>query len=129
VSVLSSGRLSDAADLVRETAPDLIILDVVLHTAAPGTISRDEYDEAVRLSPYSNALAFHRWLRKQDATAETQVLFYTARMFLADLQEELRDGCTFYVAKTCEPAELLRWVCRILDDEVVDDVFDISGRR
>lgn len=128
-SVATAGDLVTAAARVRERTPDLIILDVVLHTDREAVVSLAKYKAAVQERPEHNTFAFHAWLRMRPDSAETQVMLYTARVFMEDVVSLLRDGCTFYLDKMGGYTALLEFVDAAFAGESLEARWDIRGRR
>lgn len=76
-----------ALDMVREEAPDLVLLDVMM--------------------PGLDGLEVCRRLKAEEASREIPVIFLTAKAELEDLQEGFRLGAVDYVTKPFRGGELL----------------------
>ena len=88
---------TDAAQIVRDRAPDVVILDVML----PG---RSGYD-------------ILRELREDPAHSDLPVLMLTARGQLRDREAAERAGATAFLAKPFANADVLAAVSKLADDE------------
>lgn len=130
VTVVSN--LREAAEEVRGQPPDLIVLDVVLHTSEDRDVTVSEFEAAVRQAPEHNTFAFLQWLRRLRGQ-ETPVILHTARMFMTDLRPLLQDGRTFYLRKWNASHQMARevasYVTKALDPELDEDVWEIDDRR
>lgn len=128
-SVATAADLVGAAARVRERMPDLIVLDVVLHTDSDAVVSLEEYRAAVKERPEHNTFAFHAWLRMRPDAERTHVILYTARVFMEDVIPLLRDGHTFYLRKTTGFGDLLHFVDAALAGEALDAGWEIGGHH
>ncbi len=79
---------------IRQTLPDLVVLDIML--------------------PGMDGLSIYRSMKENPATADIPVLFLTARAQLEDKLEGLRLGAVDYMTKPFSPKELTLRVRNIL---------------
>jgi CheY-like chemotaxis protein len=77
--VLVAGSAPEAAALMREQRPELILMDLQL--------------------PGQDGLAFTRELKRDAATAPIPVVALTAHAMHGDREQALRAGCAGYIAK------------------------------
>ncbi len=74
-----AGSAPEAAELIRERRPELILMDLQL--------------------PGQDGLAFTRELKRDAATAEIPVVALTAHAMHGDREQALRAGCAGYISK------------------------------
>lgn len=101
-----------AQDLLRETMPDLILLDWML----PGT----------------NGLEFARKLKSDNLTKSIPIIMLTARGDEYDKVRGLEVGADDYVTKPFSPRELnarIKAVLRRRAPQMTDDPIEVSGLR
>jgi two-component system phosphate regulon response regulator PhoB len=101
-----------AQDLLRETMPDLILLDWML----PGT----------------NGLEFARKLKSDNVTKAIPIIMLTARGDEYDKVRGLEVGADDYVTKPFSPRELnarIKAVLRRRAPQMTDDPIEVSGLR
>ena len=110
--VRCAGDVPQAEALVRDTRPDLVLLDWVL-PGIPG-------------------LTFARRLRADQRTREIAIVLLTARAEEQDKIIALDSGCDDYVTKPFSAGELLariKAVMRRRTPQLADDVVEIAGLR
>lgn len=98
VSVVGDGR--DAVDSVRRSAPDLVVLDVMM--------------------PGLDGLDVCRILRADEATAAVPILMLTARATEDDLLHGLDLGADDYLTKPYSPRELMARIRSLLRRRRID---------
>jgi CheY-like chemotaxis protein len=89
-----AGTAQEAIEKARESAPDLILLDLGLPDA-PG-------------------LVVARTVRLQESTQDTPIIALTGRVGADEKRECIEAGCTSYLTKPIEPKELLRRLSEFL---------------
>lgn len=97
--VITAGDGQDAVEKATAEDPDLIILDIMM-PRMDGWTARGE-------------------LRKIPKTADTPVIFLSARAQQADLRKGYEAGVAEYVTKPFDPVDLLTLVEQILDGTYV----------
>ena len=110
--VRCAGDVPEAEALVRDTRPDLVLLDWVL-PGIPG-------------------LTFARRLRADQRTKEVAIVLLTARAEEQDKITALDSGCDDYVTKPFSAGELLariKAVMRRRAPQLADDVVEIAGLK
>ena len=110
--VMCAGDVPQAEALVRDTRPDLVLLDWVL-PGIPG-------------------LTFARRLRSDQRTKDISIVLLTARAEEQDKVTALESGCDDYVTKPFSARELLariKAVMRRRAPQLADDVVEIAGLR
>ena len=110
--VRCAGDVPQAEALVRDTRPDLVLLDWVL-PGIPG-------------------LTFARRLRADQRTREVAIVLLTARAEEQDKITALDSGCDDYVTKPFSAGELLariKAVMRRRAPQLADDVVEIAGLK
>ena len=100
--VETASRGEQALDRAIETAPDLVILDVMM----PGL---DGWETCRRL-------------REQPAFADTPVIFLSARARDDDRSKGLSLGPVAYLTKPFDPVRLMELVRRMLGEQSQDEV-------
>ncbi|MBI4605925.1 MAG: response regulator [Planctomycetes bacterium] len=94
-TILEAADGSQALELAREKAPDLVLVDWMM--------------------PGMNGLEVTKRLRADPATAGTPVIMLTARGQSSDRAQALRAGVSAFLAKPFSPLELLETVRRVLE--------------
>ena len=110
--VMCAGDVPQAEALVRDTRPDLVLLDWVL-PGVPG-------------------LTFARRLRADQRTKDISIVLLTARAEEQDKVTALESGADDYVTKPFSARELLariKAVMRRRAPQLADDVVEIAGLR
>lgn len=92
VELAKDGR--QALQRIAESAPDLVVLDVMM--------------------PYLDGFEVLRALRKEPATRDLPVIMLTAKASDADVMTGWTDGAHCYLTKPFNPQELTAFVRRIL---------------
>jgi two-component system cell cycle response regulator DivK len=85
---------ADAIAKARTEHPDLILMDISI--------------------PVIDGLAVTAILRSEDATRAVPIIAVTAHALAADRQRALDAGCTAYLAKPCQPVQVVEAVQRVL---------------
>jgi two-component system, OmpR family, alkaline phosphatase synthesis response regulator PhoP len=80
---------------VRETTPDLVILDVIM--------------------PHKDGFEVLRDMKEDPALAEIPVVMLTVKTHNADIVKGLREGAELYLPKPFHPKELVSLVKRVLE--------------
>ena len=109
---LRAMSVEQAQQLMRETLPDLIILDWML----PGT----------------SGIEFARWLRASDYSKSIPIIMLTAKSEEADKVRGLEVGADDYVTKPFSPRELLARVKAVLRrraPQANDEPIEVAGLR
>src|SRR3954471_18499350 len=110
--VMTAGDVPQAEALVRDSRPDLVLLDWVL-PGVPG-------------------LTFARRLRSDQRTKDISIVLLSARAEEQDKVTALESGADDYVTKPFSPRELLariKAVMRRRAPQLADDVVEIAGLR
>jgi DNA-binding response OmpR family regulator len=97
VAKASNGE--EAIALVRAFKPDLVLLDVMM--------------------PKLDGRETCRRIKSDPATAETPIIFLSARAQDMDVNSGLELGASAYITKPFDPVDLLDTVARVLDGETV----------
>jgi two-component system phosphate regulon response regulator PhoB len=110
--VLRAGDAESAQKLVRDTLPDLILLDWML--------------------PGMSGLDFARWLRAGERTRTVPLIMLTARGQELDKVAGLEAGADDYITKPFSPRELvarIKAVLRRRTPQATEDAVQIGGLR
>jgi two-component system, OmpR family, phosphate regulon response regulator PhoB len=110
--VLRSSDAEQALTIIRQTLPDLVLLDWML--------------------PGQSGLAIARYLRGSERTRAIPIIMLTAKSTEQDKVIGLEAGADDYVTKPFSPRELLariKAVMRRRAPQMTDDVIDVQGLR
>lgn len=88
--IVLAGSAAEARQLIRETKPDLILMDVQL--------------------PGQDGLAFTRELKGDSATSSIPIVAMTAHAMQGDAQLAIDAGCTGYISKPIDTRALAEQV-------------------
>lgn len=94
--ISEAGSAAEAIDAAKDSAPDLVLLDLGLPDA-PG-------------------LDVARALRKHQPTSLIPIIALTGRVGAAEKEECLSAGCTSYLTKPIEPKVLIKRIGEFLSD-------------
>jgi len=92
--VVTASDGQDALNKVRETSPDLILLDVMM--------------------PILNGWQVAEALQADEATSHIPIVFLSARAMEADVQKGTSLGAASYVTKPFDPIDLMELVASLL---------------
>lgn len=111
-SVLRARDAEEAARMVREVLPDVVLLDWML--------------------PGQSGPAFARSLRDNERTRDVPIIMLTARGTEADKIAGLESGADDYVTKPFSPRELMARIKAVLrrrSPQLTEEVVEIAGLR
>ena len=93
--VVTAGDGQEGMNKVRETTPDLVILDVIM--------------------PHKDGFEVLREIKADERLVDTPVIMLTVKTHNADIVEGLREGAEMYLPKPFHPKELVSLVKRVLE--------------
>ena len=111
-AVLRADNAEQAANLVREVLPDVVLLDWML--------------------PGQSGIAFARRLREDDRTRDIPIIMLTARGTEADKVAGLESGADDYITKPFSPRELMARIKAVLrrrSPQLTDETVVIDGLK
>ena len=111
-AVLRAGDAEQAAGLIREVLPDVVLLDWML--------------------PGQSGIAFARRLREDDRTRHVPIIMLTARGTEADKVAGLESGADDYITKPFSPRELMARIKAVLrrrSPQSTDEPVNIAGLK
>jgi two-component system phosphate regulon response regulator PhoB len=111
-AVLRAENAEQAANLVREVLPDVVLLDWML--------------------PGQSGIAFARRLREDDRTRDIPIIMLTARGTEADKVAGLESGADDYITKPFSPRELMARIKAVLrrrSPQLTDETVVIDGLK
>jgi two-component system phosphate regulon response regulator PhoB len=111
-AVLRADNAEQAASLVREVLPDVVLLDWML--------------------PGQSGIAFARRLREDDRTRDIPIIMLTARGTEADKVAGLESGADDYITKPFSPRELMARIKAVLrrrSPQLTDETVVIDGLK
>ena len=111
-AVLRAGDAEQAAGLIREVLPDVVLLDWML--------------------PGQSGIAFARRLREDDRTRHVPIIMLTARGTEADKVAGLESGADDYITKPFSPRELMARIKAVLrrrSPQLTDEPVNIAGLK
>ena len=111
-AVLRAENAEQAASLIREVLPDVVLLDWML--------------------PGQSGIAFARRLREDERTRDVPIIMLTARGTEADKVAGLESGADDYVTKPFSPRELMARIKAVLrrrSPQLTDEMVEIDGLK
>lgn len=97
-SILAVSNGMDALDLLKQTLPDLIILDIMM--------------------PEMNGFGVLESLKKYESTSAIPVIILTARNNLKDQEKAISMGASDYLVKPIDIEDVVNRVGRLVDSNV-----------
>ena len=95
-----AGSATEARDVLRDSTPDLVLMDVQL--------------------PGEDGLSLTRQLKAEAATAQIPIVALTAHAMSGDKEQAISAGCAGYISKPIDTRSFAEQV-RIFLEEAVDD--------